>query len=125
MVRPKKKKISIPIFNSDEELREFLLETTLELSLNLKEQALKSNNIKNPAIARAKNSQYKTYFESVKLLNQIIRDKELTKISKQLKLLDKGVFRNTNNNVENEVFQLSEEALKELEKIELLSELEN
>lgn len=125
MVRPKKEKIEVPVFKSDEELREFLLDTTLELSLNLKEQALKSNNIKNPAIARAKNSQYKTFFESVKLLNQIIRDKELAKISKQLKLLDKGIFRDVNNNVENEIFQLSDEALKELEKIELMSNIEN
>lgn len=125
MVRPKKEKIEVPVFKSDEELREFLLDTTLELSLNLKEQALKSNNIKNPAIARAKNSQYKTFFESVKLLNQIIRDKELAKISKQLKLLDKGIFRDVNNNVENEIFQLSDEALKELENIELMSNIEN
>ena len=124
MVRPKKEKISVPVFNSDEQLRQFLLEVTLELSMNLKEQALKSNNIKNPAIARAKNSQYKTFFESVKLLNQIIRDKELTKISKQLKILDKGTFKSIANSDE-EIFELSEDALRELEKIELMPEFEN
>ena len=124
MVRPKKEKISVPVFNSDEQLRQFLLDVTLELSMNLKEQALKSNNIKNPAIARAKNSQYKTFFESVKLLNQIIRDKELTKISKQLKILDKGTFKSIANSDE-EIFELSEDALRELEKIELMPEFEN
>ena len=124
MVRPKKEKISVPVFNSDEQLRQFLLEVTLELSMNLREQALKSNNIKNPAIARAKNSQYKTFFESVKLINQIIRDKELTKISKQLKMLDKGVFKSIANTDE-EIFELSEDALRELEKIELMPEFKN
>lgn len=125
MVRPKKEKIEIPVFRNDNELRQFLLENTFQLSLHLKERALRTNNIKNPSIARAKLSEYKTYFESVKLMNQIIRDKEFSKISKQLKLLDKGVFRDADNDMEHEIFQLSEEALKELEKIELMSKLES
>ena len=44
--RPKKPKPKLPEFKSDRDIREYILNTGLQLALELKEQALKKNNIK-------------------------------------------------------------------------------
>ena len=63
--RPKKPKAELPEFKNDRDIRNYLLETGLILSLELKEQAVKTNNIKKANISNAKNQQYKTALSSL------------------------------------------------------------
>lgn len=90
--RPKRKKIELPTFESDKEFREYILNNMLELSVNLKTEALKTNNIKRPDIVRAKIQQYKIAIDSLKALNVILKDKEISELSEKLKLMQKGLL---------------------------------
>lgn len=90
--RPKRKKIELPTFESDKEFREYILNNMLELSVNLKTEALKTNNIKRPDIVRAKLQQYKISIDSLKALNVILKDKEISELSEKLKLMQKGLL---------------------------------
>ncbi len=90
--RPKRKKVELPTFESDKEFREYILNNMLELSVNLKTEALKTNNIKRPDIVRAKIQQYKIAIDSLKALNVILKDKEISELSEKLKLMQKGLL---------------------------------
>ena len=52
--RPPKKKVELPEFKSENEIRDYILSTSLELALECKEIAKKKNNIKKPSVANAK-----------------------------------------------------------------------
>lgn len=92
--RPKRKKIEIPTFESDKEFREYILNNLLELSVNLKREALKTNNIKRPDIVRAKSQQYKIAIDSLKALDTILKNKEISELSEKIKLMEKGLLFN-------------------------------
>lgn len=92
--RPKRKKIEIPTFESDKEFREYILNNLLELSINLKREALKTNNIKRPDIVRAKSQQYKIAIDSLKALDTILKNKEISELSEKIKLMEKGLLFN-------------------------------
>ena len=89
--RPKKEPKQLPKFKSDSDVRKYLINEGLRLSLELIELATKKNNIKNPAIARAKTQQYKTALESLKLVNTLLKDKQLTEIEDKLQLMEEGI----------------------------------
>ena len=89
--RPPKKKAELPKFKSDSEIRKYLIEQGLRLSLELFELATKKNNIKKPEVARAKTQQYKTALESLKVVNTLLKDKQLTEIEDKLQLMEEGI----------------------------------
>ena len=89
--RPKKEPKQLPKFKSDSDVREYLINKGLRLSLELIELATKKNNIKKPAVARAKTQQYKTALESLKLVNTLLKDKQLTEIEDKLQLMKEGI----------------------------------
>lgn len=117
--RPPKKKPELPKFNSENEIREYILQSTLELCLEIKEVANKKNNIKNPTISNAKNQQYKTAISSFKTANEILNTLQINKIEEKLKLIEDGLISSDNTSEDLE----KESSEKTLEKIEKLTEL--
>lgn len=93
--RPKKQPKQLPKFNNEMEIREYILKTSLELSLELVEVATKKNNIKKPNVANAKNQQYKTALSSLKVSNDILKDLQINKLEEKLALMQEGL--NTTN----------------------------
>ena len=89
--RPRKKPKELPKFKSDSEIRKYLIQEGLRLSLELIEVATKKNNIKKPEVARAKTQQYKTALESLKVVNTLLKDKQLTEIEDKLQLMEEGI----------------------------------
>ena len=89
--RPKKKAKELPKFKSDSDIRKYLINEGLRLSLELIELATKKNNIKNHQIAKAKIQQYKTALESLKVVNTLLKDKQLTEIEDKLQLMEEGI----------------------------------
>ena len=89
--RPKKEPKQLPIFKSASDIRKYLINEGLRLSLELIELATKKNNIKKPAVVRAKTQQYKTALESLKLVNSLLKDKQLTEIKYKLQLMKEGI----------------------------------
>ena len=89
--RPKKEPKELPKFKSDSEVRKYLIQEGLRLALELIELATKKNNIKKPEVARAKTQQYKTALESLKVVNTLLKDKQLTEIEDKLQLMEEGI----------------------------------
>lgn len=89
--RPKKEPKQLPKFKSDSDVRKYLIQEGLKLSLELIEVATKKNNIKKPEVARAKTQQYKTALESLKVVNTLLKDKQLTEIEDKLQLMEEGI----------------------------------
>ena len=81
----------LPKFKSDSDVRKYLIQEGLKLSLELIEVATKKNNIKKPEVARAKTQQYKTALESLKVVNTLLKDKQLTEIEDKLQLMEEGI----------------------------------
>lgn len=92
--RPKEKPIEdlIPKFKSDNEIRDYLIEQSLYLNVLLIERAKKKNNIKNPAIARAKVFEIKSAIESLKITNSILHDKNLDVLKEKLDSFELGLI---------------------------------
>ena len=89
--RPKKEPKKLPKFKSDSDIRKYLIQEGLRLCLELIELATKKNNIKKPEVARAKTQQYKTALESLKVVNTLLKDKQLTEIEDKLQLMEEGI----------------------------------
>ena len=89
--RPKKQPKQLPKFKSDSDVRKYLINEGLRLSLELIELATKKNNIKKPEVARAKTQQYKTALESLKVVNTLLKDKQLTELEDKLQLMEEGI----------------------------------
>lgn len=89
--RPKKEPKKLPKFKSDSDIRKYLIQEGLRLALELIELATKKNNIKKPEVARAKTQQYKTALESLKVVNTLLKDKQLTEIEDKLQLMEEGI----------------------------------
>ena len=89
--RPKKEPKQLPKFKSDSDVRKYLINEGLRLSLELIELATKKNNIKKPAVARAKIQQYKVALESLKVVNGLLKDKQLTEVEDKLQLMKERI----------------------------------
>lgn len=123
--RPKKKKVELPVFKSDRDIREYILKTGLELSLELKEQALKKNNIKKPNVSNAKNQQYKTALSSLKVVNEILKDKQLDNLEEKLQLMEEGIIASTVKNGFSSEEDLPDESIEKLNQLKnIVEELE-
>lgn len=126
--RPKKKPKELPKFKSDSEIRKYLIEEGLRLTLELIEVATKKNNIKKPEVARAKTQQYKTALESLKVVNTLLKDKQLTEIEDKLQLMEEGISAslvvNGSSNIEpsENVLEAVEHLTKLNEELESLKE---
>ena len=116
----KTNKIMIPEFKNDDEIRDYLIAITLELVVNLKENALKKGNVRKAPIVNAKNGQYRVALESIKILNSILKDKEINVLAEKLKNLEKFGVMGMDQDNNNEFFELSPKVKKELEKLELI-----
>lgn len=119
--RPPKKKAELPKFNNENEIREYILKCSLELALECNEIATKKNNIKQPAIANAKNQQYKTAISSLKTANDILKDIQINKLEEKLQLMEDGIIASTVANKELEL-EASEETLEKIDKLTNLTE---
>lgn len=120
--RPKKPKPKLPEFKSDRDIREYILNTGLQLALELKEQALKKNNIKKAPISNAKNQQYKTALKSLETVNSILKDKQLDQLEEKLQLMEEGFIASTVKNSSSDVEDLPEESLEKLDKLQEIQE---
>ena len=88
--RPKKQKIEKPKFETNAEIRQFLMDVNLDIIMEMKDQALKRGNIKKPEIARAKNSQYKVLLSAIKTFDTILKNKQIDEIESKLNSLTLG-----------------------------------
>lgn len=113
--------VKIPDFNNENELRDYLIKSTLEIVVNLKDIALKKGNVRKAPINNSKMTQYKTALESIKVLNGLIKDKQLNILVSKIDNLEKNL-QGYNGNMEFsedvDFFELSEDVKKELEKFE-------
>lgn len=102
--RPRKQPKKLPIFKNEKEIREHIIQQSLLLSSELIEMATKKNNIKKPAVARAKTNQYKTALEGLRIINGLLKDKQLNEIQDKLQLMEEGLtaisLTRTNNSEE-------------------------
>lgn len=89
--RPRKKPKEVPTFKNDSEIREYIIQQSLLLSMELIEIATKKNNIKKPAVVRAKTNQYKTALEGLRVVNSLVKDKQLDEIQTKLRLMEEGL----------------------------------
>ena len=119
--RPPKKKAELPTFNNENEIREYILQCSLELALEVKEIANRKNNIKKPSIANAKNQQYKTAITSLKVANEILKDLQINKLEEKVQLMEEGLIASTVANKSVEV-EPSEETTEKINKLTELTE---
>lgn len=119
--RPPKKKAELPTFNNENEIREYILQCSLELALEVKEIANRKNNIKKPSIANAKNQQYKTAITSLKVANEILKDLQINKLEEKVQLMEEGLIASTVANKSVEV-EASEETTEKINKLTELTE---
>ena len=120
--RPKKPKEKLPEFKSDREIRQYILDTGLELTLKLKEQALKTNNIKKAPISNAKNQQYKTALKSLETVNNILKDKQLDNLEEKLQLMEEGIIASSVKGNSSSEEELPEESIEKLDKLQQIQE---
>lgn len=117
--RPKKKPLEIPEFKNDIDVREFLQFQSMKLTLELIEIATKKNNIKNPAIARAKQTQYKTALEGIRTTDSILKNKQIDDIQATVKRMESNIIAmelsNSNIDVVSDTVSELTELNKELE----------
>lgn len=127
--RPRKKPKQIPKFETEKEIREFLVSESLKLNVELIDIATKKNNIKNPTVSRAKATQYKTALEGLKITNSILKDMQIDEIKDSIKRMEANLLTihlNRNNNTEenNESISQAVEELNNLNKeIESIKEV--
>lgn len=119
--RPRKKPKELPKFKSDSDIRRYLIEEGLRLSLELIELATKKNNIKKPEVARAKTQQYKTALESLKVVNTLLKDKQLTEIEDKLQLMEEGITASLVVN-DSSTIEPSENVLEAVEQLTKINE---
>ena len=102
--RPRKQPKQIPKFETEKQIREFLVSESLKLNVELIDIATKKNNIKNPTVSRAKATQYKTALEGLKITNSILKDKQIDEIKESIKRMEANLLtihlNRTNNNEE-------------------------
>ena len=114
--RPPVKRNPIPSFKNDADFRNYLLNVGLEVVEEMKEQAMKRNNIKssNATLVRAKATQHKTVLEAIKTLNAILKDKQIDLLEVKLNSLAMGVVPSSNQSVELAELKTQFEKIKEV-----------
>ena len=114
--RPPVKRNPIPSFKNDADFRNYLLNVGLEVVEEMKEQAMKRNNIKssNATLVRAKATQHKTVLEAIKTLNAILKDKQIDLLEVKLNSLAMGVVPSSNQSVELGELKTQFEKIKEV-----------
>ena len=114
--RPPVKRNPIPSFKNDADFRNYLLNVGLEVVEEMKEQAMKRNNIKssNATLVRAKATQHKTVLEAIKTLNAILKDKQIDLLEVKLNSLAMGVVPSSNQAVELGELKTQFEKIKEV-----------
>ena len=114
--RPPVKRNPIPSFKNDADFRNYLLNVGLEVVEEMKEQAMKRNNIKssNATLVRAKATQHKTVLEAIKTLNAILKDKQIDLLEVKLNSLAMGVVPQSNQAVELGELKTQFEKIKEV-----------
>ena len=114
--RPPVKRNPIPSFKNDADFRNYLLNVGLEVVEEMKEQAMKRNNIKssNATLVRAKATQHKTVLEAIKTLNAILKDKQIDLLEVKLNSLSMGVVPQSNQAVELGELKSQFEKIKEV-----------
>lgn len=119
--RPPKKEVEIklPDFKDENEIRQYILNCSLELALECKVVAQKKNNIKKHNIANAKNQQYKTAIQSFKVANDILDKLQISKLEEKVKLMEEGLIASSNATKSEEP---SEETVEKIEKLAELTE---
>ena len=90
--RPRKKPKEVPKFETEKQIREFLISESLKLNVELIDIATKKNNIKNPTVSRAKATQYKTALEGLKITNSILKDKQIDEIKDSIKRMEANLL---------------------------------
>ena len=86
--RPPKKPVEVPELKTDEEIRNYLVNSSLELTIHLKDNAIKKNNIKNAQITRAKTNQYKLALEAIDTTSRLLKDKQEIELQKRLAVVE-------------------------------------
>ena len=119
--RPPKQKAELPKFTNENEIREYILQCSLELALESKEVAQKKNNIKKPSVANAKNQQYKTAIQSYKIANEILKDLQINKLEEKVQLMEEGLIASAMASDRNKE-EPSEETTEKIEKLTALTE---
>lgn len=119
--RPPKKKAELPTFKDENEIREYILQCSLELCLEAKEVAQKKNNIKKPNVANAKNQQYKTAITSFKVANEILKDLQINKLEEKVQLMEEGLIASAMASDKSKE-EPSEETTEKIEKLTALTE---
>ena len=119
--RPPKKEVEIklPDFKDENDIRQYILNCSLELALECKVVAQKKNNIKKHNIANAKNQQYKTAIQSFKVANDILDKLQISKLEEKVKLMEEGLIASSNASKPEEP---SEETVEKIEKLAELTE---
>ena len=119
--RPPKKEteVKLPDFKDENEIRQYILNCSLELALECKVVAQKKNNIKKHNIANAKNQQYKTAIQSFKVANDILDKLQISKLEEKVKLMEEGLIASSNASKPEEP---SEETVEKIEKLAELTE---
>ena len=114
--RPPVKRNPIPSFNTDAEFRQYLLNVGLEVVEEMKEQALRRNNVKssNASLVRAKATQHKTVLEAIKTLNTILKDKQIDLLEVKLNSIEMGVIPSSNTALQIEDLKSKFEKIKEV-----------
>ena len=116
--RPKKK-IEIPEYNSNSELRDILITWNLELVVNLKNECLKKGNIRKPQIKKAKLKEYEVTLQAIKLLNSILKDKSIDDLESKYDLLkDIMMGNNVYTHSDNAIFEMTPQLEKEINDFE-------
>jgi len=120
-VRPPKKKAELPEFKSENEIREYILNTSLELSLEATEMAKKKNNIKKPSVANAKTKQYDTAIKSLKVANEILDKIQISKLEEKVQLMEEGLIASAMA-TDKDKEEPSTETLEKIDKLTALTE---
>jgi len=119
--RPPKKKAELPEFKSENEIREYILNTSLELSLEATEMAKKKNNIKKPSVANAKTKQYDTAIKSLKVANEILDKIQISKLEEKVQLMEEGLIASAMA-TDKDKEEPSTETLEKIDKLTALTE---
>ena len=120
--RPKKAKPKLPEFKNDRDIRRYILAVGLELSLELKEQAVKKNNIKKPSVSNAKTQQYKTALDSLKVINNILKDTQLDNLEEKIQMMEEGFLTSSVKQYEIIEEDIPEETLDKIQTLQQIQE---
>lgn len=92
--RPKEKPIEelLPNLDDEKDIRRFLKRESLILNVLMVESAKKKNNIKNPAISRAKTYERKQALEGLKITASILKDEDLVELKNKFDSFEFGLI---------------------------------